>query len=93
MGGKRNHDTNCFIYSSFLYYIALNGLTWYSLATGSNVLLPSVNIVDLVSKSLLPESGILPVQFLIIPLMVGAAVVGSFERRIAGWIKNKKKEQ
>ena len=82
-----------FIFHVYTYLKALNALTWSGLATGRNVLLPSVNIVDFVSKSLLPESGILPVQYLIFPLMVGAAIVGSFERRIAGWIKNKKKEQ
>lgn len=73
-----------------MLHIALNGLMWYSLATGNNMILPSVNIMDKVSTTLLPDTGIFPTKFLIFPLMVGAAVVGSFERRISGWIKKTK---
>jgi len=72
-----------------LFFGTLNGFCWHSLAQGSNSLFPSVNIMNLVTNNLLPESGIMPVQYLIIPAFVGAAVVGSFERRISAWIKQK----
>ena len=70
-------------------FSALNGLTWYSLANGSNVFFPKVNIMDFVSSTMLPDSGIMPIKFLAIPALVGAAVVGSFERRISNWIRKK----
>lgn len=69
--------------------LAYNGLTWYSLANGSNFFFPEVNIMDFVSNTLLPDSGIMPIRFLAIPALVGAAVVGSFERRISGWVRKK----
>ena len=37
------------------------------------------------------ETGLFPFPALAIPVMVGIAVVGSFERRIALWIKNNTK--
>ena len=70
-------------------FLALNGLTWYTLASGNNVFFPKVNIMDFVSSTMLPDSGIMPIKFLAIPALVGAAVVGSFERRISGWIRKK----
>lgn len=65
-----------------------NALLWRSLATGTNILLPSVNVMNVVS-GMLPDSGVMPVQLLIVPAMIGAAVVGSFERRISDWLKNR----
>ena len=69
---------------------AFNGLFWYSLANGSNVVFPTLNMMDVLSERLLPESGIMPFQFLVFPALIGVAVVGSFERRISAWIKKKK---
>jgi len=67
-----------------------NALLWKSLAQGTNTLFPTINIMNLVSTYLLPaDSGILPVQWLIVPAIIGAAVVGSFERRISNWWKNR----
>ena len=72
------------------FFTAFNGLFWYSLANGNNALFPTVNMMDVVSARLLPESGVMPVQFLIFPALIGAAVVGSFERRISAWLRKKK---
>ena len=70
--------------------LAFNGLFWYSLANGNNALFPTLNMMDVVAERLLPESGVMPVQFLVFPALIGAAVVGSFERRISAWIRKKK---
>ena len=74
----------------FCVALAFNGLFWYSLANGNNILFPTLNMMDIVSRTFLPESGIMPTQFLFFPALVGAVVVGSFERRISGWTKKKK---
>lgn len=66
-----------------------NSFIWHSLAFGKNLILPGVNIMELVS-ALLPESGIMPIQYLAIPALFGAAVVGSFERRFSEWLSSKK---
>jgi hypothetical protein len=71
---------------------ALNGLNWYGLANGNNYVFPDVNIIDFVSRNILPESGVMPIQYLCIPALVGLIVVGSFERRIAGWLKKTKQQ-
>ena len=39
------------------------------------------------------ETGLFPYEALAIPVLVGVLVVGSFERRIGQWIKNKRKVQ
>lgn len=66
-----------------------NGWFWHSLVMGNNIIFPNVNIVDMVRTHLLPESGIFPIPYLIIPALVGLAVVGSFERRISKFLKNR----
>ncbi len=76
-----------------LTFGTFNGLFWYSLAHGSNPFFPTFNAMDAVASTLLPESGIMPVQFLIFPLLVGAAVVGSVERRISMLLKKGKKNE
>jgi membrane-associated phospholipid phosphatase len=65
----------------------LNGALWRSLCSGTNPLFPSVNVMEWVSSTFLNEHGLLPIPLLVIPAVVGLAVVGSFERRISKWIK------
>ena len=69
-----------------------NSFMWHSLAFGKNLILPGVNIIKFVS-ALLPESGIMPVQYLLVPVLVGAAVVGSLERRLSAWLQSKKAKE
>ena len=70
----------------------INGYIWRSLCFGTNPLV-DVNLMDWVTQNFLNESGLLPLYALSIPAIVGAAVVGSVERRIARFLKNKKKEK
>jgi len=70
-----------------------NGLLWNSLTVGSCIFLPSINLVDIVNETVLPKNGVLPVQYLFIPALVGLAIVGSFERRIKRWVGTKDKEK
>ena len=58
----------------------LNGAVWRSLCTS--------HVMDWVSNTILTNEGLLPYPLLIVPALVGAIVVGSFERRIRKWIKN-----
>ena len=67
-----------------------NGVLWRDMSLGTSSLFPSINIIGWTSNNLLPESGHLSPIFLLIPAAVGAAVVGSFERRISLWLKEKK---
>ena len=74
-----------------LVFGVANSFLWHSLAFGESQFLPAgINIMELVSTYLLPESGIMPVQYLAIPALVGGAVVGSVERRLSAWLKSKK---
>jgi hypothetical protein len=63
------------------------------MSLGTSSLFPSANIMGWASNNLLPESGQLSPIFLVIPAAVGAAVVGSFERRVSLWLKEKKSEE
>lgn len=65
----------------------LNGALWKSLCSGSNPLFPSVNVMEWVTHMFLNEQGLLPIPLLVVPAVVGLAVVGSFERRISKLIK------
>lgn len=67
-----------------------NGAVWRHLCDGSNPW--NINIMDLVSRAVLNEEGLLPITLLVVPAIIGAIVVGSVERRIAGWLKNMKNE-
>lgn len=64
-----------------------NGVMWYKLCTGEG----DINIMNWVSSHLLDEGGILPLPYLVVPAAMGLIVVGSVERRIGRWLKNKKK--
>mmetsp|Transcript_21906 Transcript_21906/g.62854 ORF Transcript_21906/g.62854 Transcript_21906/m.62854 type:complete len:298 (+) Transcript_21906:81-974(+) len=66
-----------------------NGVIWRGVSLGTSPLFPSANIMGWVSNNLLPESGQLSPIFLLIPAAVGVAVVGSFERKISSWLKEK----
>lgn len=78
-----------FIFPTYAYIISVtNGFIWRGLSFGTSPILPSVNVMEWVSMHLLPQSGILPPIYLLIPAAVGAAVVGSFERRISRWLKS-----
>jgi len=70
-----------------------NAVCWKNLMTGSFPLAPSMNIIDMVEANLLPVNGVLPLPYLMIPAAVGAAVVGSFERRISQWLKKSKSDK
>ncbi|KAG7350971.1 PAP2 superfamily protein [Nitzschia inconspicua] len=70
---------------------SLNGALWWQLCTGTNN--PGrINIVDWVSASPIIDSqtGLLRWYLLSVPALVGAAVVGSVERRLARYFSNKK---
>lgn len=68
----------------------LNGALWKMFCTGNNPW--NINIIDLVSQSILNEQGLLPLPLLLVPALIGALVVGSVERRISGWIQKIKNE-
>lgn len=82
----------CFFQHSFKTYIYMNSVTngfiWRDLSLGTSQILPSINVMDWISAHVLPETGVLPPLYLLIPAAVGAAVVGSFERRISLWVKS-----
>ena len=67
-----------------------NGAIWRHLCDGRNPF--HINIMDMVSTTLLSEVGVLPWPYLAVPALVGAIVVGSVERRISGWYKKIKGE-
>lgn len=67
-----------------------NSILWKSLTAGTSPFLPSVNVARWVSAQLLPPDGILPIQYLAIPALIGLAVVGSFERRIVRFLEQRK---
>eukprot|EP00550_Attheya_septentrionalis_P002659 CAMPEP_0198290116 /NCGR_PEP_ID=MMETSP1449-20131203/8088_1 /TAXON_ID=420275 /ORGANISM="Attheya septentrionalis, Strain CCMP2084" /LENGTH=207 /DNA_ID=CAMNT_0043988561 /DNA_START=243 /DNA_END=866 /DNA_ORIENTATION=- len=69
---------------------ATNGAIWNSLSFGSFPLLPSIHFVEQFATHWMPDGGQFPLTFLIIPALVGATIVGSFERRIKGWLESKK---
>lgn len=71
---------------------AFNGATWRSLCTGTNSLFPSINVMDWVSATFLNDQGLLPIPLLVVPAVIGLAVVGSFERRISKFIKSSKQQ-
>ena len=67
---------------------ALNGALWRSLCSGTNPLFPSVDVMEWVSTTVLNDQGLLPIPLLVVPALIGLAVVGSFERRISKWLKS-----
>lgn len=62
-----------------------NGVLWQGLCRDNNI--SGFNVTELVRQYLLNDQGVLPWTLLIVPALVGAVVVGSVERRVAGWVK------
>ena len=67
-----------------------NGAIWRYLCDGRNPW--NLSIMDTVHQTLLNDEGLLPMALLVVPALVGAIVVGSVERRLAGWIGKFKSE-
>lgn len=67
-----------------------NGLVWYHLCHNGAF---GMNVKSFVETHFLNELGFLPWPALIIPVIVGAAVVGSFERRITKWLDDARDKQ
>lgn len=67
-----------------------DGAIWRHLCDGRNPF--HINIMDVVSSTVLNDAGVLPWLFLAVPALVGLVVVGSVERQIAGWLKKIKGE-
>jgi membrane-associated phospholipid phosphatase len=66
-----------------------NGFIWYRLCIGRNPF--HIHIMNLVQRYLFHNQEQLPIPYLIVPLLVGAATIGSFERRISALLRKKKK--
>ena len=64
-----------------------HGTLWFQFCHGASVF--GINPKDFVASHFLNEQGILPWPALVVPVIVGAAVVGSFERRISKWLQEK----
>jgi len=70
----------------------VNALAWLHFAVGSSE--NTGAILSYVQKNWVSlETGLFPYSALSIPIVVGILVVGSFERRIVLWVKNKSKEE
>jgi membrane-associated phospholipid phosphatase len=69
---------------------SINGYTWRALSHGTNPF--NINIMDWVSMHFLNENGLLPWYGLAIPALLGAAVVGSFERRLSWFLKKRSQD-
>jgi membrane-associated phospholipid phosphatase len=59
---------------------SLNGYLWF---------LYNINLMDFVTKHFLNEQGLLPLWGLAVPALLGAAIVGSVERRISRFLKQR----
>lgn len=66
-----------------------NGLIWRYLVDGRNPM--GINVMDFVTNRFLNDQGLLPIQLLIVPAIAGAVVVGSLERKISKFVKEKSK--
>jgi membrane-associated phospholipid phosphatase len=67
---------------------SFDGFAWFCLCTGDNPW--KVNVMSAVTTHFLDANGQLPLPMLLVPLLVGAATIGSFERRIGYWLKQRK---
>jgi hypothetical protein len=65
-----------------------NALFWLKCGLGDDRTGPVMSWVK--ENCISAETGVFPYAALAIPIVVGALVVGSFERRIALWMKEKK---
>lgn len=69
---------------------SFNGVVWHSLCFGTTTLpllgrhrIIDINVIEWVSMNILNSDGVLPWYLLSVPALVGAAVVGSIERRLS----------
>ncbi|KAL3919705.1 MAG: hypothetical protein SGARI_007137 [Bacillariaceae sp.] len=71
----------------------VNGAVWWNLCTGTFG--NNWNIVTSIAASPIMDSqtGLLPWYLLSVPALVGAAVVGSVERRLSRYFQNRKKNE
>lgn len=69
---------------------SLNGMVWRSLCMGNNPW--GIDVMDWVTAHFLNEQGLLPWYGLAVPALIGAAVVGSVERRISRFLSQTKQE-
>lgn len=87
---------------SLAYRVQVNLHTWQQVVVGLTV--GSANgwmwhtawhdrVMDWVTTYLLNANGILPLYLLVLPALIGAVVVGSFERRISAFLKSSNKEE
>jgi membrane-associated phospholipid phosphatase len=68
-----------------------NGYLWRILCVGDNAW--NINVMEWVSTHFLNDNGVLPFYMLAVPALVGAAVVGSLERRIARFLTQTNQKQ
>jgi hypothetical protein len=68
-----------------------HGTLWYSFCHDGLTVF-GVNPRDFVANHLLNDQGVLPWPALAVPVVFGAAVVGSFERRISLWLRKRKSQ-
>jgi membrane-associated phospholipid phosphatase len=68
-----------------------NGYLWRILCVGDNAW--NINVMEWVSTHFLNDNGVLPFYMLAVPALVGAAVVGSLERRIARFLTETNQKQ
>jgi len=65
-----------------------NAITWLKYGVGGDHSGPLITWVK--DHCVSADSGLLPYPALAVPVIVGVLVVGSFERRIARWLQNKR---
>ncbi|KAL7461952.1 hypothetical protein ACHAXS_002358 [Conticribra weissflogii] len=70
-----------------LFLGVLNAVAWIKYGVGGDYSGPAITWVK--DHCVSAHSGLLPYPALVVPVIVGIFVVGSFERRIARWLKNK----
>ena len=68
-----------------------NALLWLRFGLGANEAGPILSWVQ--NNCVSAETGLFPYSALAIPIVVGILVVGSFERRIALWMKNNRRKE
>jgi len=93
-----------FIYSmiSLVYRVQSKLHTWQQVAVGGTVgsfngylwhaLCFDHNVIEWVSSNILNGADAMPVYYLAVPAFVGLAVVGSFERRLSNFFKQRKQQ-
>ncbi len=75
-----------------LVMVVMNALLWlkYAVGLGDGNNGPVISCAWVKENCVSPETGLFSYVALTVPIIVGVLVVGSFERRIALWLKKKK---